>query len=1007
MRLPKNLLDGTYGAPSVLLCETDKTPIASIDAIGLKGTFKFNSYSEISFEVSRTYIDMLTGETKIYPYYDKIEALRLVYLPEFGYFQIQDPEIEGNGIHEKKSINAYSLEYELSQKYLELFTINDGTHGSVDEVVLYNPDNKDKSLLHLILEKAYGWKIGHIDSSLVKIARGFDIDRTSIYDFLMNEISDKFNCIVVFDTFKNTINIYAESLVETFPGDGKTTTFILSHPFITIGYIAIDGYKTNAYTYNSATGEIVFDTAPKAKQIIEVVDGYQERWDTDVFISFNNLAQQMNVSYSADDIKTVLTVTGDDDIDIRLVNMGLPYIVDLSYYYTVDWMGQDLYDAYTAYLIKCNQYAENDLAFRTQLNAVNDSISELKNRISTQYAKASVTADTIGTYYLRSGSPSNYYYTEVTLPADYNANNTYYKINGVNLTKTKLENLSEALIKYFKDGVLESDDKTEITLSSIAEQFAFVEGYSISNLITDLLDDITDEDKERFVNVFMNQLWDQYGLNMLDKIAIPTYNNLVTVSADAGYSDIYSTNYSRYYVHHLCLESATAAKNEREAQLSVLEDQKKSLEAGLGDIGDELAMNNPNNFTEAQLIRLSPFLREDVYSDNSIVITDGDSDSERLKCFEELKQCGQIELSKLCEPKLSFKADMANIYALPEFEPIIHQFQLGNLVRVALRPDYIKRSRLMKVDINFEKLDDFSCEFGDLTSARSASDIHADLLAEAVSAGKSVASNASYWNKGADKSNSIDIKMQQGLLDAITSIKSIDGTQGVEIDKYGIHLRKLAEGSATEYDPEQIWMVNNKILFTDDNFQTTKTVLGKFEYDGQERYGLIADAVVSGYIAGSAIEGGTIKIGDRGDGTYNFEVDQYGNVTMRGGDSSSSSTSYDLYQTIIDNKNTVDEIQSQKMYRVEVKIVRGQNIFTSTNEDHDEAELRCYVYSWGEDITSKIPAGSFNWKRDSQNPIDDEQWNQKHVVNNGPSITITDEDVTTNATFYCDVNILD
>lgn len=995
MRLPRDLLTGAYIKPKVYLCEVDKTRICELNVVDLKGTFEFNKYSEISFQVSRTYLDELFGETRVHPFYDKIEALRLIEMPEIGYFQIQNPEIEGNGLNEIKNINAYSLEYELSQKYLELFTINTGTIESIDKVVLYNPNEKNKSLLHLVLEKAYGWKIGHVDNSLANIERMFEVDRTTIYDFLMNEISDKFNCIVVFDTFTNTINIYAESLVETFPGDGKTTTFILSHPFITIGYIAIDGYKTNAYTYNSATGEIVFDTAPKAKQTIEVVDGYQERWDTDVFVTFNNLAQQMNVSYSADDIKTVLTVTGDDDIDIRLVNMGLPYIVDLSYYYTVDWMGQDLYDAYTAYLIKCNQYAENDLAFRTQLNAVNDSISELKNRISTQYAKASVTADTIGTYYLRSGSPSNYYYTEVTLPADYNANNTYYKINGVNLTKTKLENLSEALIKYFQDGVLESDDKTEITLSSIAEQFAFVEGYSISNLITDLLDDITDEDKERFVNVFMNQLWDQYGLNMLDKIAIPTYNNLVTVSADAGYSDIYSANYSRYYVHHLCLESATAAKNEREAQLSVLEDQKKNLKAGLDDIGDELAMNNPNNFTEAQLIRLSPFLREDVYSDNSIVITDGDSDSERLKCFEELKQCGQIELSKLCEPKLSFKADMANIYALPEFEPIIHQFQLGNLVRVALRPDYIKRSRLMKVDINFEKLDDFSCEFGDLTSARSASDIHADLLAKAVSAGKSVASNASYWNKGADKSNSIDIKMQQGLLDAITSIKSIDGTQGVEIDKYGIHLRKLAEGSATEYDPEQIWMVNNKILFTDDNFQTTKTVLGKFEYDGQERYGLIADAVVSGYIAGSAIEGGIIKIGDRGDGTYNFEVDRNGNVTMRGGEGIAGSVS--------NLQSQLNSINNQKMYRVEV-VSRDRSIMTTRQQT---ALLECRVFSWDEDITDTLSANLFNWIRTSNDPAYDADWNAQSIHKGRKTLTITTEDISYNASFSCQVNLPD
>ena len=59
---------------------------------------------------------------------------------------------------------------------------------------------------------------------------------------------------------------------------------------------------------------------------IEVVDGALTEWETDVFITFDNLAQEVNVSYSAEDIKTVLTVKGEDDLDIREVNMGLPYM---------------------------------------------------------------------------------------------------------------------------------------------------------------------------------------------------------------------------------------------------------------------------------------------------------------------------------------------------------------------------------------------------------------------------------------------------------------------------------------------------------------------------------------------------------------------------------------------------------------------------------------------------------------------------------------------------------
>ena len=210
MRLPKNLLNNNYTKPRLFLCETDKEKICQLDASGLSGSFKFNSYSELSFEVGRVYNDLITGETKVNPFYDKIEALRLVYLENFGYFELQNPELVGDGIKESKTLSAYSLEYTLSQKYLSDFYINTGEVNSVEviyaeevygerandhisPVTLYNPSNKRLSLLHLILEKIYGWSIGHVDSSLEKLSRQFEVDRESVYDFLMNEICEKFN----------------------------------------------------------------------------------------------------------------------------------------------------------------------------------------------------------------------------------------------------------------------------------------------------------------------------------------------------------------------------------------------------------------------------------------------------------------------------------------------------------------------------------------------------------------------------------------------------------------------------------------------------------------------------------------------------------------------------------------------------------------------------------------------------------------------------------------------
>ena len=256
MQLPKDLLSETYQVPDVILCQTNKEKICKLNTINLEGTFKFNSYSEISFDVPSVYCDLITGETKPTPYYNYVEGLRLVYLEGFGYFQLQDPEINGDGIQEYKHINAYSLEYALSQRYLETFIINKGdvgdTIGSIDGVVLYNKNDVEHSLLNLALQKAYGWTVGHVDEELMTQSRSFEIDRQSIYDFIMNDICDTFKCYVEFDTINNTVNLYSENEIERHIGNGEKKTFELKNALSDTSIITINGHTIINPSYNTS-----------------------------------------------------------------------------------------------------------------------------------------------------------------------------------------------------------------------------------------------------------------------------------------------------------------------------------------------------------------------------------------------------------------------------------------------------------------------------------------------------------------------------------------------------------------------------------------------------------------------------------------------------------------------------------------------------------------------------------------------------------------------------------
>lgn len=888
MLLPKDLISESYERPDIYLCETNKERMCRLETIDTKATLKFNAYSELSFTVPRLYDDLMTGEQKINPFYDKIEALRLIFVQGFGYFEIQESEIESDGIREVKNVTAYSLEYSLSQKYLENFYINTGEMNSVEviyadthgtalvPVSLYNPILPELSLLHLILEKIYGWKIGHVDMSLRTMCRTFEISRESVYDFMMNDICEKFNCFFVFDTVENTINVYAESLISKFIGDGSTTVFTLVTPYDSIDTVTIDSYKTTAYTYDPNTGILTFDTPPADGAKIEVTDGTQAQWATDVYVSFDNLAQEVNVSYSADDIKTVLTVKGSEDLDIREVNFGLPYITDLSYYYTVDWMGQDLYDAYTAYLQKCNSHQAEYKENAQEMIEVADKISYEENRLSLQYSIATVSSTTIGTYYVRGGTAPNYYYIEVSLPKDYNANvEHYYTLSGNDLTEEKFSRFYEALKIYYNS----QDSKDTSKISELKDDFAFMETNTIDSLVSALSGATSTEQKDTAVKTFLNEMWNQLGLTPLKTMYQKSYIQIRDTNIEAGWSDASSQYYWLYYPVTVVLKSIDDEILERQATIDEYQEQYDVLKNRNNEISNQLIMTK--NFTEEQLVRLSPFLREDEYIDDNFVETSYDSTDEIIKLKQELLECGRIELAKLCEPKLEFSMDMANIFALEEFAPIVGQFQLGNLINVVIRSDYIKRARLLQVDINFDDFSDFSCEFGELTNLKTPSNIHADLLSNAIQAGKSVASQASYWTKGSDLANDTYSKIQDGLLDATEGIYS--STQGVVIDRNGIHLTKIINEETGEVSPLQAWIINNNILFSSDGFKTSETALGEFTLsDGRTFYGLLAQAVLAGYIESSSIVGGTIRIGDRTDGTYNFEVDENGTVTIRG-----------------------------------------------------------------------------------------------------------------------------
>lgn len=408
-------------------------------------------------------------------------------------------------------------------------------------------------------------------------------------------------------------------------------------------------------------------------------------------------------------------------------------------------------------------------------------------------------------------------------------------------------------------------------------------------------------------------------------------------------------------------------------------------------------------FDDDQWMRLSPLIREDVFEDSNFFYTGYESTEEEFKIVRELVEAATKELKTLSQPSFEFSMTMANILALPEFAPLIQQtpsqFALGNFIRIELRPGLIKRSRLLECNINFDDFSDFSCTFGNLITTKSEIDLHADLLKQAVSAGKQVAASSGKWQSAVDKSNKLEQDIANGLQDVALRVSEASG-QAISWDSTGMHFRKYKPGSTTEYEPEEMAIINNALMATNDSWRTSKAAFGKYEINGETRWGPIAEYITADTIEGKKISGGQIEIGE---GDTKFIVDKDGNVSIRAG-------GQDKYAS----SSAMQVIDDAYRYRVDL-VYTDSTIFSNTEAT---CEITCTIYDnrKKEDVTKYFVdnGAKFSWKRASSDGDGDIEWNDAHkdLIYNAETtpepnkIIITAQiDVHINAQFMCDITI--
>lgn len=235
--------------------------------------FNFDVTSELNFRINKIRRKDPDENTYTHMLYKAIQNRRLIFVEDIGYFvitSINDGSSDGLCY---KDVRASSVDIELQQKMTPY--IADGTYRFTTD-----DTGTNKGILETIIETIPLWTIGYVDDVVAKKWRTFEDVGESLncLAFLLDNIQEAYECIVLFDIVNRTINVYDQS-----------------------NYIK----------------------------------------KTDIHITKDDLINSLDITEDAEDVYTAISVFGDNDVTISAINpLGGNTLYNFDYY--IGWMSEGL-----------------------------------------------------------------------------------------------------------------------------------------------------------------------------------------------------------------------------------------------------------------------------------------------------------------------------------------------------------------------------------------------------------------------------------------------------------------------------------------------------------------------------------------------------------------------------------------------------------------------------------------------------------------------------------------
>ena len=873
---------GMPETPTFILAKKSEEKIGVINNITqLHFSDDLSVPSEFSFYIYKE----LNGVLQ--PFWEEIRNFRSVYVPEWDkYYQITVEENESEGTIIKTVSGTALCEAELSQCMIYETYINteeDIARDDYKPTILYNESDPKASLLNRVIsDKAPHYRIIHVDDSIKEIQRTFEFDSVSIYD-AFQEIAEEIHCLFIFGR-KDEIN----------------------NTYRTISVYDLESF-CNACEYRGEfTGK-----CPECGST-NINEGFGQ--DTTIFLSSENIADDINYSTDTDSVKNCFRlVAGDDTMTAAIINSspsGSQYIWNIT-----DYMKEDMSDG----LVKKLESYDKDYSYyqKDYTLPLKSSIVSKYNTLINKYKSYGLELGTITTPVKGYSELMRIYYDTVDfygflqntlMPAVSTVEKTAKQqaalLTAANLSPVSVQNATyislatanSAVLNYakvyidtarykvkVKDSSLNGKTWTgNFTVTSYSDEEDTADSARISvqfndnyeNFLRQNIDKTLAKENAEDLSItalfkkndtdFKNEL-KKYSLSYLQIFYDACQSCLdILIEQGVGDKDAWSSNDDLYtklyqpYLNKLKYISQEMVLRESEIAIVVAKYDKDGdisshgMQSSVLDIREQILKTlDFEKYLGEYWEEFCAFRREDTW-ENDNYISDGLSNTEIFKKAQEFIEAAEKDLYRSSTLQHMISSNLKNLLVMEAFKPLRQYFSVGNWLRIQVG-DSIYKLRLTRYELDFDSLENIDVEFSDVVQKLgSVSDIES-ILDRTQSMSSSFSSVKHQAEQGEESNSYVKNWVQNGLDATVTKIVNAADNQNVVYDRHGLLVRKYDDISDS-YSPTQLKITNSTLAVTTDNWETAKVGVGQFIYlDPKDKTYKMGYGLIADTIVGNII----------------------------------------------------------------------------------------------------------------------------------------------------------